>query len=108
VRILLDECMDRRLAGFLSEHEVKTVPQEGWAGIKNGELLNLAAAEFDVFVTVDLGFPFQQNLSGVSIAVVVLAAVSNRLADLQLLAPELLRVLPQVRQGTVTMVRKEH
>jgi hypothetical protein len=51
VKILLDECVDRRLARELAGHEVKTVPQMGWAGIKNGELLTLAEKEFEAFVT---------------------------------------------------------
>ena len=53
MKILLDECVDRRLATEIEGHEVVTVPQAGWAGIQNGELLRLAQAQFDVFVTVD-------------------------------------------------------
>ena len=49
MRILLDECIDRRLAKDLVGHEVRTVPQMGWAGILDGDLLPLAAGEFDVF-----------------------------------------------------------
>jgi predicted nuclease of predicted toxin-antitoxin system len=50
VKILLDECIDQRLAKQLSGYEVKTVPQAGWAGIKDGELLRLAEGEFDVLI----------------------------------------------------------
>ena len=57
---------------------MKTVPQAGWAGIKNGELLRLAEDGFDVFVTVDRNLGFQQNLARRRIAVVVLRAQSNR------------------------------
>ena len=53
MRILLDECIDRRLAKEIEGYDVVTVPQAGWAGIQNGELLRLAQAQFDVFVTVD-------------------------------------------------------
>jgi hypothetical protein len=52
VKLLLDECIDRRLAQEIRDHEVVTVPEAGWAGVKNGELLRLAQAQFDVFVTV--------------------------------------------------------
>jgi hypothetical protein len=62
LKLLLDECVDRRFAGELPAHDVKTVPQMGWAGIKNGVLLTLAEAEFDVFITVDRNLSFQQNL----------------------------------------------
>lgn len=52
MKILLDECIDRRLAGEIEDHEVVTVSQIGWAGIQNGNLLGLAQEQFDVFVTV--------------------------------------------------------
>lgn len=45
MKLLLDECIDRRLAKELVGHEVKTAPQMGWAGIKNGELLTRASTE---------------------------------------------------------------
>ena len=62
MRILLDECIDRHLARSLTGHEVKTVPQMGWAAVKNGALLGLAEGQFDVFLTVDRNLSFQQNL----------------------------------------------
>jgi predicted nuclease of predicted toxin-antitoxin system len=63
VKILLDECVDRRLARDLVGHTVTTVPRRGWAGIKNGDLLTLAGKEFDVFVTVDRKISVQQDLT---------------------------------------------
>ncbi|KKI99091.1 DUF5615 family PIN-like protein [Prochlorothrix hollandica] len=87
MRLLLDECIDRRFARELVGYEVNTVPQMGWAGIKNGQLLALAAQEFDVFITVDRNLSFEQNLPQFEIAVIVLQAYSNRLADLKPLAP---------------------
>ena len=72
MRILLDECIDRRFAKELEGHEVMTVPQVGWAGIKNGELLTRAQSKFDAFVTVDRNLAFQQNIPQFTIAVVVL------------------------------------
>ena len=77
MRILLDEDLPRRLAALLVGHEVSTVPRRGWAGIKNGKLLGLAGAEFDVFVTMDGNLEFQQNLASLPIAVLVIEAVSN-------------------------------
>jgi predicted nuclease of predicted toxin-antitoxin system len=99
VKILLDECLDRRLARDLAGHEVKTVPQMGWATIKNGELLTLAEKEFDVFVTVDRNLSFQQHLPRYNIAVVVLRAPSNRLQDLRPLVSKLLAVLITAKRG---------
>lgn len=101
MKLLLDECVDRRLARELPGHFVRTVPQMGWATIKNGRLLRLAEKEFDVFITVDRNLSFQQNLPSFDIAVVVLRARSNRLAELQPLAPRLLAVLPRSKPGEV-------
>ena len=88
MKVLLDECVDWRLSRELLGHEVKTARQMGWSTIKNGELLSLAAKEFEVFVTVDRNLSFQQHLPTFDIAVIVLCGKSNRLADLQLLVPE--------------------
>jgi len=49
----------------------------GWCGRKNGELLALAAAEFEAFITVDQNLPYQQNIATLPIAVVVLVTPSN-------------------------------
>jgi hypothetical protein len=64
-----------------------------WTGLKNGELLSRASEQFDVFVTVDRNLAFQQDLGMYSIAVVVLQARTNRLADVRRLVPKLLRLL---------------
>lgn len=61
MRILLDECVDWRLSRDVIGHDVKTARQMGWATIKNGELLTLAAQQFNAFVTVDRNLSFQQN-----------------------------------------------
>ncbi|MEB3343162.1 DUF5615 family PIN-like protein [Okeania sp.] len=53
MKIILDECIDRRLAREFVDYEVKTVSQMGWTGTKNGQLLALAETQFDVFITVD-------------------------------------------------------
>jgi len=104
MRLLLDECIDRKLAREFPGYEVKTVPQMGWAGVKNGQLLALAAAEFDLFITVDRNLSFQQNLPQFDIAVIVLQAPSNRLADLRSLAPQVLAILATVAKGQATVV----
>lgn len=101
MKILLDECVDRRLARDLPGHDVTTVPQRGWAGIKNGSLMKLAEAEFDVFITVDRNLSFQQNLVQFDIAVVVLTAVSNRYQDLAPFAGSILESVKELKPGTV-------
>jgi predicted nuclease of predicted toxin-antitoxin system len=104
MRLLLDECIDRRFSRELAGYEVKTVPQMGWAGVKDGQLLSLAAAEFDVLITVDHNLSFQQNLPLFDIAIIVLQVQSNRLADLKPLAPKILAVLETTTKGQVTVV----
>ena len=104
MKLLLDECIDRKLAIEFVGYEVRTVPQMGWAGTKNGQLLALAEAEFDVFITVDRNLSFQQNLLEFDIAVVVLQAPSNRLADLKPLAPKVLAILSTVAKGQARVV----
>ena len=104
MRILLDECIDRRFAKEIQGHEVLTVPQAGWAGIKNGELLTRAQTQFDVFVTVDRNLAFQQNIPQFTIAVIVLQAQTNRLKDLRPLLPKLLQILTTASKGEVTPV----
>lgn len=104
MKILLDECIDRRFAKLISGHFVKTVPQMGWATIKNGELLALAEKEFDVFVTVDRNLSFQQNLPTFSIAVIVLHTQSNRLKDLQPLTFEIMGKLTRLKPGELIFI----
>jgi hypothetical protein len=74
-------------------HDVKTAPEMGWAGKRNGELLALGEQQFDVFLTADRNLSYQQDVSSFDIAVEVLAARSNRLDDLRPLVPRLLEVL---------------
>jgi predicted nuclease of predicted toxin-antitoxin system len=104
VKILLDECVDRRLARDLAEHSVITVPRRGWAGIKNGDLLTLAEKEFDVFITVDRKISTQQDLTKFKIPVLLLRPRTNRLEDIRPLVPELLKVLERAAAGALTTV----
>ena len=101
MRLLLDECVPERMRRELSEHEVRTVPEMGWAAKENGDLLQLASDRFDVFITADQQLNYQQNVSRFPIAVVVLVAKRNKIEFLLPLAPELRRLLPQVQPGNV-------
>ncbi len=104
MKILLDECVDRRLAGDLIEHTVTTVPRQGWAGIKNGDLLALAEKEFDVFVTVDRKISTEQDLATLAFAVVLVRARTNRLDDMRSLIPQLLNAIDGATPGVLTVV----
>ena len=102
--ILLDECVPRRFARQLPEHEVRTVPEMGWAAFKNGDLLAAASGKFDVLVTTDQRLSYQHNVSTFATAVVVLVARRNKLESLLPLVPELRRVLQQIKAGEVRRV----
>ena len=101
MRLLLDESVPRRLRKALPNHDVKTVVEMGWGGVRNGKLLALAASNFDAFVTVDKNLPFQQDLSTLAIAVVVLDAYSNEL-------PALLPLVPRLEQALATLTPRTY
>jgi hypothetical protein len=88
----------------LSTHTVVTVPEAGWVGKQNGELVGLAAGEFDVFITIDQNLVVQQNPTPSAISVVVLTASSNRFEDIQPLVPLILQALSSIEPGTVVRV----
>lgn len=104
MRVLLDECVPRKLRRELPGHDVKTVAEMGWSGTKNNALLRLAAAEFDVLLTVDQGISYQQDLLGLDLALVIVKAPSNDINDLRPKMPEVLRVLETISPGQVVRV----
>jgi hypothetical protein len=105
MRILLDECAPRRLRRHLPGHDVRTVSEMGWSGRRNGELLALAATQgFEVFLTVDRSLRYQQNLQAVGIALIVVVATSNRLADLVPLMPSVQAALGSICPGDVVEI----
>jgi predicted nuclease of predicted toxin-antitoxin system len=104
MRILLDESLPHDLARLILDHQVSTVRNKGWASVKNGKLLALAATKFDVFITADRNLEFQQNLAKLPIAVVVLVARKNRVQDLEPLLPHLAEVLTPLGPCTLRTV----
>ena len=104
MRVLLDECVPRKIRSELPSHNVQTVAEMGWGGIKNGALLRRAASEFDVLLTVDQGIPYQQNIEGLSLALVIIKAPSNDIDDLRPKMSEALQVLETIQPGQVVQV----
>jgi predicted nuclease of predicted toxin-antitoxin system len=104
MKILLDECLPRKLKRDLERHQVRTVPEMGWAGKSNGELLALAERRFDVFVTADQSLAFQQHLPFPGIAVVILVAGNNRLATLRPLLRRATAKLRRLKPGDLVQV----
>jgi hypothetical protein len=105
VRVLLDEQLPRQLARELHGHEVRTVQQQRWSGLGNGELLRRAAnSGFEVFVTADQNLAFQPNLTRSSLCVIVLVAPSNALEDLLPLVPGILQAISGARRDEIRWV----
>ena len=99
MRVLLDEQLPVDLAEVLSGHTVDTVVGRGWAGVKNGDLLQRIRGEYDALVTMDRGIEFQQNVAGLPFGVLLLQAPSNRIVHLRPLVPGILDVLSQLSPG---------
>ncbi|HUS36971.1 MAG TPA: DUF5615 family PIN-like protein [Verrucomicrobiae bacterium] len=98
MKILLDECTPKPLKNIFSKHVVLTAQQMGWAGMKNGALLNAAeAADFEIIVTCDKNMFHQQQVKGRRLAVVELP--TNRLPDLLLISREILAVIDTAKIG---------
>jgi hypothetical protein len=104
VRVLLEENLPHDLTKVLAGHVVFTVQDLGWAGTKNGALLQRASGECDVFVTMDGNIEHQHGFATLSFGVVVTGAASNRMADLLPVVPDLLRAIDAVRPGEVRHV----
>jgi hypothetical protein len=98
VRILIDESLPQELAAELGVEETHTVAELGWSGLANGALIRRAiAAGFHVLLTADQNLPFQQNIAGYEIGVIVLKARRSRIQDLRPL-------IPGIRQGLGILV----
>lgn len=107
MRILLDESLPRQLAHELPGHDVRTVSQEKWTGLKNSEVLRRAkSGGFEVFITADQGLEYQQDLARSGLGIIVVKAATNRLEDLRPLIPTLLQALSSIRPGELGRVSR--
>jgi hypothetical protein len=102
VKILLDEMLPPQTRDILKEHQVSSVQDMGWSGLKNGELLKNAGANFDVFLTADKNIRYQQNLKRFDVSVVVLP--SNRVEILLALSGSLRAALQGITRGTLVQL----
>ena len=103
-RVLFDEDMPRQLRRDLPEFTIRTVQEEGWGSVKNGELLRRSSERFDVLVTADQKLPKQQNIGTIHDRVVVIEAIDTRLPHLRTLVPRLRDAIGRVQPGTVIVV----
>ena len=103
-RVLFDEDMPRQLRRDLPEFEIRTVQEEGWSSVQNGELLRRASVSFDVLVTADQRLQHQQNIAAFNIGVVVIVAVDTRLPSLRRALPQLTVAISNVSPGSLVIV----
>ena len=104
MKVLLDECLPRPLRHDLTGHDVRTVQQMGWAGTKNGALLQRVASAFDVFITVDRNLEYQQTLTEQGFGTVILFARSTTIEELRLLMARVLEALATIQAGEVVRI----
>ena len=106
MKLLLDECVTRHLKRELAGHEVHTVEDAGFKGLENGDLLKAASGAYEVLITVDRNLPHQQNIAGLNIAILILAAKRNSYVRLQPLIPRALSALQTIKVGDVIRVEE--
>ncbi len=104
MRVLLDENLPHDLSTDLMGHDVATVQGLGWAGIKNGELLQGATGNIDAFLTMDRNIEHQQTVGALSFGIVLIRARSNRMPDLRPLVSDILAALGLVETGKIQPV----
>jgi predicted nuclease of predicted toxin-antitoxin system len=104
MRVLLDECVTRYLKRDFAGHEVLTVEEAGFKGLKNGRLLQAASGEYDVLVTVDQNLQYQQNLNTFALAIIVLKARRSTYPMLKPLMPQVLESLEKIVPGEVIVM----
>ena len=104
MKLLLDEMIPRPLGRDLVAHNVSSIEQAGWKGLKNGKLLALAEQEFEAFITMDTKLPFQQKLEVFDLGFVIIHAINNKIETLRPIVPEILQTLNHLRPGQVVHV----
>jgi hypothetical protein len=101
--ILFDQGTPVAIRHSLPEHTVKTAREQGWSTLLNGELLRVAEeAGFDALLTTDTNLPFQQNLKGFKLAVVVLG--QNRWKLIRPMLPQIAAAIASAKPGTCSVV----
>jgi hypothetical protein len=105
MKLLLDECVPRRLKFGFAGHEILTIDEAGFKGLKNGNLIRAASGTFEVLITVDKNIQHQQNKEKLSIAILILSAKSNRYESLSPLIPEALKFLENIKIGEIITIK---
>ena len=101
MKVILDECLPRRLLRDLLDHSATTVPRQGWAGVTNGALLERINPEFDVFITMDSNIVHQQNTDQLQVCLIVLHGSNSNYETLQPLVSQINEAIQQAKPGAI-------
>ena len=104
MKLLLDECVPRRVRRVFPGYEVFTIEQAGFKGLKNGTLIAAAAGVYDVLITVDKNVEHQQNKKDLPIAILILSAPTNRFDSLSPLVPRAIKALEAIKIGEIVRI----
>ena len=105
MKIIIDECLPKKLLQLLSPHTAWTIPQIGLAGKPDSEILSaLDQREIDIFITIDGNIEYQQQFSKRKFGTIIIRSATNRFQDLQHLKNELLVAINQVAAGAVLRI----
>ena len=105
MRILFDECVNPRLRLAFPGDEVKTVAEMGWRALANGALMKKAASRFDVFITLDQSFPFENQTGKYALGIIVLVTKFNHLAAYRPQFAEIRDLAMQTKPGQVNVLK---
>jgi len=107
MKVLLDECVTKRLKAHLKDFEVHTVVEMGWSGVKNGKLISLCVSNhFDVILTIDKNMMYQQNIKKYAITIAVLDTLTSKLDELILFIPSFKNQIYYLEKGKAYIIEK--
>ncbi len=107
MKILLDECVTKHLKPLLTDHEVLTVREMQWSGIKNGKLLTLCAEHgFDMLLTIDKNLQYQQNLDTCPVIILILNSFTSKVEELAMFLPNFRAQLPNLEKHKAYLIDK--
>ena len=107
MKILLDECVTKHLKPHLIGHDVSTVREMGWSGVKNGKLMTLCVENgFEILLTIDKNLQHQQNLDKYPITIVILNSYTSKVEELIEFLPEFEVQLPTFQKHYAYQIRR--
>ena len=107
MKVLLDECVTKKLKSHLKDFEVYTVVEMGWSGVKNGKLLSLSTSHhFDVILTIDKNMMFQQNLENFPITIIVFNSKTSKLDELIHFIPSFSKQIHEFEKNKAYIIEK--